>query len=311
MSQEIETISGNETIEQQKMYCKKISMRYSGYTDDVLKLIFSAWYSPEVWEDADAVYKEIKSSFTFLEDELPIVFIGGRSQNKVTRKNQSVGFFITDHTIYVKEASLFTDYLPKKYPFSASIASATETLNQAINSFDWTFFSTLLSDKEQQDLRQFMLEVINDLLTLKKDFNISHHEKEKSGSLSGRMIDLGLIKDSCVKVGTNDKYSKHFNKVYKKFEIPATEPILLAITDATFLGVYGTVITENHVYSKDIMEKTICTKRSELTQNYPISLVEDSIRLGEEVVHTLPTSLDDKEAIKTLLTELFSGELRM
>ena len=170
----------NDKTKQQQMYCNKISERYDNYTNEELQFVFSAFFTPSVWEDAPKVYEEIVSTISFLEDELPIMFIGGRSQNKITRKNQSMGFFITDYTIYVLESSLFSDNVPKKFPYSMSIDKANQTVDTAINSFeDWKFLKAILPINGKETLSQLILEAVTDILTLKKDLSIPHIEKKK------------------------------------------------------------------------------------------------------------------------------------
>jgi len=298
-----------ENIKYQQMYCKKIAVHYEEYSKDILQFVFSAFFTPSVWEDAPKVYKEIVSSISFLDGEIPLMFIGGRSQNKITRKNQSIGFFITDYTIYVLEPSVFSDTLPKKFPYTTEITTTSNIINKAIDSLDWDFLAPILPHDGKEDLSRLLLEVITDILTLKKDLNIEHVEMEKSKNLSGRIFELGLSNDSCVKIGDYEKYRKHFKKVHKKFDIPDNEYILLAITDSTLAGPYGCVITEQSVYSKDLMGKPESTNRSDIQPGYPAIIIENSIKLSDNIVHVLPTHVDNKENIKQIMMEVLNKEI--
>ncbi|MGX2946949.1 hypothetical protein [Enterococcus alishanensis] len=300
-----------ENIKLQQMYCRKIAMHYEEYSSDIRQFIFSAFFSPDIWEDAPKVYEETVTSISFLDDEIPLIFLGGRSQNKITRKNQPVGFFVTDHTIYVLEASMFSDTLPKKIPYDFSIEEATKAINKAINSFDWDYLQPILPINGKEELKQLILESVTDILTLKKDLNIEHLEVKKSNNLKGRLIDLGLMNDSCIKIGDYDKYKKHFKKIHKKFIIPDSERIQFAVTDSTLAGPYGMVITECNVYSKDLMEKPDNTKRTDIPNNYPVTIIESSIRLGDNIIHILPSSIDDKDKLKQIIVELLNEEITM
>lgn len=298
-----------QNIKYQQMYCNKISTRYTKYSKDILQFVFSAFFAPEVWEDAPKIYENIANSISFLDDEIPLMFIGARSQNKITRKNQSIGFFITDYTIYVIEPSIFSDTLPIKFPYSKSISKTTKIINDATDSLDWSFLNPILPENGKEELSELIFEVITDILTLKKDFDIEHIEVKKSKNLSGRIIDIGLSNDSCVKIGDYSKYQKHFKKIIKKFGIPAEEHILLAITDSTLAGPYGCVITEQNVYSKDLMEKPNRTAKIDIPNNYPVAIIENSIRLGDNIIHVLPSSVDNKENVKQIIVEFLNGEL--
>ncbi|MHC5249336.1 hypothetical protein [Enterococcus sp. LJL90] len=299
-----------ELIKYQQMYCKKIATHFEDYPEEIAQFIFTAFFAPAVWEDAHLVYKKVVEQITFLDGELPIMFVGGRSQNKITRKNQAVGFFITDYTIYVMEPSVFSDTLPQKYAYSSMINEANQTVNKAIDAFDWDFLGPILPENGKEVLSNFIWESIVDILTLKKDFNVEHVSVQKSATLAGRIIDLGLMNDSCVKLGEDVKHQKHFKKVHKKFGIPDNEAIRFAVTDSTLAGVYGLVLTEENIYSKDLMEKTEKTNLKELSSAYPATIIESSIRLGDNIVHTLPKYADNKEAVKEIIVEVINGELK-
>ncbi|WP_430606649.1 hypothetical protein IGJ55_002741 [Enterococcus sp. AZ170] len=132
---------------------------------------------------------------------------------------------------------------------------------------------------------------------------------EESTTLIGRIIDLNLQKEYSLKLGSDKKNDKQLKKIRKQFDIKETESIILTITDSTLAGHYGLAITDSYIYSKDIMEKPISTKRNNISINYPFSIKKNSIRLDEEVIHTLPNSLDDIEAIKTLIEEVLKKGL--
>jgi len=55
-----------ENIKLQQMYCKKIATHYEEYSTDILRFIFSAFFTPDVWEDAPKVYDKIVTSISFL-----------------------------------------------------------------------------------------------------------------------------------------------------------------------------------------------------------------------------------------------------
>ncbi|MHC5375806.1 hypothetical protein ACYSNU_18810 [Enterococcus sp. LJL120] len=299
-----------ELVKYQQMYCKKLATHFEDYPEEIAQLIFPAFFAPAVWEDAHKVYKKVVEQIAFLDGELPIMFVGGKSQNKITRKNQAVGFFVTDYTIYVLEPSVFSDTLPQKFAYNLSINEANQTVNKAINAFDWDFLEPILPENGREVLSNFIWESVVDILTLKKDFNVEHVDMQKSTTLTGRIIDLGLMNDSCVKLGEDVKHQKHFKKIHKKFGIPDAESIRFAVTDSTLAGVYGLVLTKENIYSKDLMEKVEKTKLNELSATYPATIIESSIRLGDNIVHTLPKYAANKEAVKIIITELISGELK-
>lgn len=158
-----------------------------------------------------------------------------------------------------------------------------------------------------------MREAITDILTLKEAFKIAHSESFKSKDVEGRITELGLRNSSCIKKGTDEKQKKHFQKVIKKFQIPSNEEILLAVTDSTIVGPYGLVITDKSIYSKDTLEKPKATDRNKLEKHYPVKIIEDSIVLGTNIAHILPSYLSatEKESVKTILQEFIHGEISL
>lgn len=304
----------NEQIDYQKSYCKKLATRYEDYTEEALKFVFSAYYQPEVWEDASQVYKKAITDFLPLDkSEIPVLFVGANAQNRITRKANATGFLLTDHMIYVKEASIFNDTLPLSYPYSASKIEAIEVLEKAMKVFDWEYLETILPPQIKKELTQLMREAITDILTVKETLEIAHIERLKAGDVEGRFAELGLKNNSLIKMGSDESHQKHFRKVIKKFGIPQAETIQFAITDSTFVGPYGLVVTEQAIYSKDTLEKPESTKRNDLEKRYPFKIVEDSILLGANIAHILPSSLkeSEKESVKTVLQEYLNEEIHL
>ena len=302
----------NQQIEYQKSYCKKVSTRYEDYSEEALKFVFSPYFQPEVWEDASKVYNRMLNDFLPLdENEIPVLFVGGNAQNRITRKDHATGFLLTDHMIYVREVSVFTDYLPLKYPYPASTTQAVEILGKAVNAFDWEYLEHIISNETKMELMQLMIEAITDILTTKEILSIAHDESFKSKDVKGRCTELGLKNNSCIKFGDDEKHQKHFQKVVKKFKIPTNEKILFTITDATIVGPYGLVITDKSIFSKDTLEQLDFTNRDELEKQYPINIIEDSIILGTNIAHILPSSLSksEKESVKIIMQELINGEI--
>ncbi len=172
---------------------------------------------------------------------------------------------------------------------------------------DWEILENIKKTMESKEY--------NKIIFFDENYNIviggkdKEIEIEKSTTLIGRIIDLGLQKEYSLKLGTDRNNEKHLKKVRTQFNINKNESIILTITDSTLAGIYGLVITDTYIYSKDIMEKPIFTKRNNIVLSYPFSIIKNSIRLDEEVIHTLPNSLDDIEAIRILVEEVVKKDL--
>lgn len=89
--------------------------------------------------------------------------------------------------------------------------------------------------------------------------------------------------------------------------------ILFVVRDSTIVGPYGLVITDKSIYSKDTLEKPKATDRNKLEKDYPVKIIEDSIILGTNIAHILPSYLSttEKGSVKTILQEFIHGEISL
>lgn len=303
----------NQQIEYQKSYCKKVSTRYEYYTEESLKIVFTPYFQPDVWEDAAKVYQKMLLDFLPLDkNEIPVLFAGATVQKRFTKIEQAIGFLFTDHNIYVREISMYSEYLPKFFPYPKSKNDAVEVLGQAVQSFDWSYLDRILALETKSEIIQFMIGVVSDILTVKEEHNIEHFKYPKSKDLTGRIAEIGLCYNSCVKI-PSEKNLRSFRKIKKKYEIPFTESIQLAIIDTTIIGSYGLVITDQSVYSKTISGEVEKDDLNDLVELFPVKIVEDSIVLGLNITHTLPSSLSksEKESVKIIMQELINGEITL
>ena len=82
------------------------------------------------------------------------------------------------------------------------------------------------------------------------------------------------------------------------------------MTDSTLIGIYGLVITNETIYSKDIMEKVVQTDRDSILNGHTISVVDYGIKLEDDpIIHTLPTSLKDLETTRTIIEEIVNRKV--
>lgn len=108
------------------------------------------------------------------KNEIPVLFAGATVQKRFTKIEQAIGFLFTDHNIYVREIGMYSEYLPKFFPYSKSKDDALEVLGQAVQSFDWSYLDRILALETKSELIQFMIGVVSDILTVKEEHNIEH-----------------------------------------------------------------------------------------------------------------------------------------
>jgi len=240
------------------------------------------------------------------------LFIGADAQNRFTKKRESLGFLLTDRAILVMNVrSIFSStndalVFPLTDPSAAANASAA---------FDWDFWTARFR-REGADPAQMRAELTHVLADAASIVNsamavssVPIPVRQTAADISGRLRELGLVPH--VKLGTDPKQAKHLAKLSAKAGVPSGERIVVAISDATFAGPYGTVITDSHVCSRDLMEDPVPPTPRTAVDPANIVVSKDVLTLGPGQVHTLPNNLDEsaQKSLEIFLKELFSGTL--
>jgi hypothetical protein len=129
-----------------------------------------------------------------------------------------------------------------------------------------------------------------------------------ASDIPGRLRELGL--SSVVKLGADPKHVKHLAKVRVKLSVPSLESIVVAMTDATIGGAYGTVVTTTHVRSRDLMEDPFATTLADIDPA-AVAVSKEKVIVGPGQVHVLPRWISDHQlaALQVFLHELLGGRL--
>jgi len=103
--------------------------------------------------------------------------------------------------------------------------------------------------------------------------------------------------------------AKSLAKLVSKWKLPATEPVLFALSSATFAGVYGLAVTDTILYSRDLMEPLESTALADID---PSAIHWDAeaknFRVNAtQTIPALPSITDDnREYFLELLRELLA-----
>ena len=122
-----------------------------------------------------------------------------------------------------------------------------------------------------------------------------------------------LPKGAMVKYPEDPKQRKHFAKLAKKIQLEDNEKTLATFTDATFLGVYGLILTSRAVRSRDLGEDPVLTpwESVEPMNVAPNAANGKQLMVAPGAVHELPQSLTllQVEAVADLVREFAAGSV--
>ncbi|UOR00406.1 hypothetical protein MUN77_09495 [Leucobacter allii] len=274
------------------------------------------------FEDSEAVFwhaaQQLMLDVDPAEGELPVAWIGYDVASRFSGKREAQGFLITDRRLVVKDQvdGIFGTAAPRQYPLftgpAGAAAAAAEITESSTAAYDWTFASDLVDTETAQSMTALLAELLVTVLeTLARRRIALAPAPETSASLRGRVRELGL--DNDVKYPEDAKHAKHFVKLAKKIPCDAGERVLLAVTGSTLMGVYGLVLTDRGVRSKDLGSDPVVTPRERISPEAIRIDPEQPQRviLGPGEVHELPASLDERRAagLVTLLREWSAGRL--
>ncbi|MCW2257730.1 hypothetical protein M2263_003821 [Providencia alcalifaciens] len=74
-----------------------------------------------------------------LPEEIPIIFIGYHVQNRLSKKQQTQGFLLTDQTLYIQDnfSVLFEQPLPRSFALPNKIEDINSFIHQIIIGYHW------------------------------------------------------------------------------------------------------------------------------------------------------------------------------
>ncbi len=283
---------------------------------DIQEFVFIPGSKHLTWDDSEAVLWRAVEQMMLVspagEDELPIIWIGYDVARRFTSKREAQGFLVTDRRVIVKDTVdlVFSKGEERQYPLyigphgiagsSATIASA------AIASYDWEDAGSLVDAEDAEWFSQLLVSVITMILHALSSTGVEIvAEPPASSDLRGRVKELGL--DSDVKYSDDKAHAKHFAKFAKKIPLEAGEQILASFSAGTLAGVYGFMLTDRSVRSRDLMEEPVSTQRSRVdaaaVRVSPGDKHKIIVAAGE--VHDIPSHLSERAAasLVTLIQE--------
>lgn len=224
-----------------------------------------------VYDDAEFVFwravQQLQLREAVSDGELPLVYWGFHSIDLLGRRNAN-GILVTDRTVYLVDVAAESARFPTSSVDPDSIRVAGDRLEMAGSGVGLAQVAKLLEPTSAEDAAAYLRSVVVAVQGV-------------SGGSSGQIGDVGSTSvdesetverlvlasrlSSDFLLPSRPKDAKGLAKLSSKWKLPAEETLLVSLSSATFVGVYGIAITNAAVYSRDVMEPLNRTALTDVT----------------------------------------------
>ena len=238
------------------------------------------------WDDAAAVFWQAVVSLYLSQPlaarELPVLYWGFHSYNLLARRSAN-GVLLTDRGIYVVDAGRDSWALPLESVTPFGITVEDSTLRVGAAALDLGAAKRLFGDGDAEASADYLRRVVAAVQGAQGITPVTPvgGTPEQSIASSSFSADFQLP--------TRAGDAKKIARLVAKWELPADEPVLYALSSGTFAGIYGLAVTAGDVYSRDLMEPLDRSARSALD---PGEFAWDEEAKGFRITasHVIPSS---------------------
>lgn len=293
------------------------AVQLAAQRQEITNFVFVPGHEHPTWDDSQNVLWRAIEQMMLVDaagdEELPVIWIGYDVGMKLSNKRQAQGFLLTDRRLIVKDTMdlVFSKGEARQYPLyvgPTGIAGSAATIaSAAIKGYDWDGAGSLVDQQDSEWFAQLLVSVLTMILeTLTSTGNqVASEAPGTAQDLRGRVNELGLGHE--VKYADEKKHAKHFAKFAKKMPLDEGEQILASFSVGTLAGVYGLMLTDRNVRSRDLMEDPVCTARSAVDAAMVRVIAESKYKIivATGQVHDAPghMSPNDSAALVTLIQE--------
>jgi hypothetical protein len=204
------------------------------------------------FDDAERVFwkavQQLHLRSAVSDGELPLVYWGFHSIDLLTRR-QSNGILITDRTVYLDDVGRGTSQRPVATLDPAAIRVVDGSLEVGGPGITLTQISGKFQESSAADSAAYLAAVLSALQGAAAAAGAAPAEAETVEQL---VLASRLSTDFLLP--SRPKDAKGLAKLASKWKVPAEETVLVSLTSATFAGVYGIAVTNEALYSRDLME---------------------------------------------------------
>lgn len=235
-------------------------------------LVFRAGQTDHpVYDDAEFVFwravQQLQLREAVSDGELPLVYWGFHSIDLLGRRNAN-GILVTDRTVYLVDVGSTSARFPTGAVDPDSIRVSDDRLELAGSGVGLAQIAKLLEPTSAEDAATYLRSVI---VAVQAVADAGSGQGGDGGSASvdesetvERLV-LASRLSSDFLLPSRPKDAKGLAKLSSKWKLPAEETLLVSLSSATFVGVYGIAITDAAVYSRDLMEPLHRTALDDVT----------------------------------------------
>jgi len=196
------------------------------------------------WRAVEQMYLRAAVS----DGELPLLFWGFHSIDLLGRRHSN-GVLVTDRTVYLDDVGRGTAQVPTATLDPASIRADSGSLQLGDAGLDLTQMAANLQPTSAADAAVYLAAVLS---TVQKADAAAGADTDDAGTVEQLVLASRLSTDFLLP--SRPKDAKGLAKLASKWKLSTEETLLVSLSSATFAGVYGIAITDEAVYSRDLME---------------------------------------------------------
>lgn len=258
------------------------------------------------FEDAELVFwKAVEQLYlraAVSDGAVPLVYWGFHSIDLLGRR-QTNGILVTDRTVYLDDVGRGAARLPTETLDPASIRINDGSLEVGGAGIGLAQISSKLQESSADDSAEYLSAVISTLqgadATGTTRAGAAAVDQDTSETVEQLVLASRLSADFLLPSRAKD--AKGLAKLASKWKLPVEETLLVSLSSATFAGVYGIAVTNEAVYSRDLMEAVQRTRLDDV-DGFAWDADAKGFRVADgHVAPTHPAITDDNRAYAATL----------
>jgi hypothetical protein len=250
------------------------------------------------WKAVEQMY--VKAALT--DGELPLLYWGFHSYDLLARRSSN-GVLVTDRSVYVVDIGTSDARMPLADVDPGSIRSTGRSLELGDAAVGLVQAQRLFGETSAADSAAYLRDV---MAALRAAIPTGERTDRVDATTDDLVRASRLSADFLLP--SRPKDAKKIAKLASKWQIPAAETVRAALSSATLAGIYGLAITDEALYSRDLMEPLDRTPLADITGVEWVA-EKKAFRVAEgHLVPTLPAVTDDdRDYFAGLLASLLAA----
>ncbi|WP_405374141.1 MULTISPECIES: hypothetical protein [unclassified Microbacterium] len=232
---------------------------------EISRLVFRAGQSdhPE-YDDAEMVFWKAAEQMYLREavsdGDLPLMFWGFHLVDLLGRRH-SKGVLVTDRTVYVEGVDEEATPLDLGTLDAAAVRIDADALHVGTAHVGLARIEEQLAPADRPAVARYLSAVID---TVRRTVAAAGAAAPDESPATVEELVLASRLSADFLLPSRPKNAKGLAKLAAKWKLPSGERLLASLSSATFAGVYGVAVTDQALYSRDLMEDVHRTPLAEV-----------------------------------------------